>query len=76
MPLGDTRLNCKAGLVNLIESGKQYDLSDIVAVPSLHLHYYGKTNSKIGRKIGHITITHPEIEEVNAQIMNIKKIIN
>ena len=75
-PLGDTRLNCKAGLVNLIETGKQLDLSAIVSRPSMHLHYYGKTNSKIGRKIGHITITEENIDGVHAQIAAIKNILN
>lgn len=76
LPLGDTRLNCKAGLVNLIETGKQLDLSAIVSRPSMHLHYYGKTNSKIGRKIGHITITEENIDGVHAQIAAIKNILN
>jgi 5-(carboxyamino)imidazole ribonucleotide synthase len=76
LPLGDTRLNCKAGLVNLIETGRPLDLSEIVSRPGVHLHYYGKINNKIGRKIGHITITEPNIEEVTAQIAAIKKIIN
>ncbi len=76
MPLGDTRLNGKAGLVNLIETGKQYDLSGMISRPGVHVHYYGKTNSKIGRKIGHITITEPNIEGVIAQIAAIKNILN
>lgn len=75
IPLGDTRLNCKAGLVNLIETGRQYDLRDIVSRPARHLHYYGKANSKIGRKIGHITITEPNIEGVIAEIAAIKGIL-
>lgn len=75
-PLGDTRLNSKTGLVNLIETGKEYDLSGIISRPGIHLHYYGKTNSKIGRKIGHITITEPNIESVIAQIAAIKSILN
>ncbi len=75
-PLGDTQLNCKAGLVNLIETGRQHDLTTIVSKPAIHLHYYGKINSKIGRKIGHITITEPTTEGVIAQIAAIKNILN
>ena len=75
-PLGDTRLNCKAGLVNLIETGRQYDLSSMIRSPAIHLHYYGKTDSKIGRKIGHITITGSDTEGVIAQIAAIKNILN
>ena len=76
IPLGDTRLNCKAGLVNLIETGKQFDLKGIMNRPAIHLHYYGKQNSRPGRKIGHITITEPNIEGVIAQIAAIKNILN
>ena len=75
-PLGDTRLNGKAGLVNLIETGRQYDLNGILSRPGIHLHYYGKSKRKIGRKIGHITITAPNIEGVFAQIKAIKNTLN
>jgi 5-(carboxyamino)imidazole ribonucleotide synthase len=76
LPLGNTRLNCKAGLINLIETGKQIDLSKIVNRQATHLHYYGKSNSKTGRKIGHITITEQDIESVIAEIASIKNILN
>lgn len=75
LPLGNTRLICKAGLINLIETDKQLDLSKIVTRPSAHLHYYGKRNSKKGRKIGHITITENSIERVIAEITAIKNIL-
>ncbi len=76
LPLGKTSLICKAGLINLLETGKKQDLAKIANIPNAHLHYYGKSSSKIGRKIGHITITEPEIEDVIAQISTIKNILN
>lgn len=75
-PLGDTRLTCKAGLINILETGNRYDLSEIVRRPGVYLHHYGKTNSKPGRKIGHITITESTTEGVIAQIAALKNILN
>jgi 5-(carboxyamino)imidazole ribonucleotide synthase len=76
LPLGDTRLNCKAGLINIIETGNRHDLFKIVNIPNTHLHYYGKNNSRTGRKIGHITITEANAEDIVAKIAKIKSILN
>lgn len=49
----------------------------ILALPGAHLHLYGKTNAKKGRKMGHLTITGASIEAVKtttaqaAQILGI-----
>ncbi len=76
LPLGETSLNGNAGLINLIETGKPHPLSKIIEMPATHLHYYGKKNSKPGRKIGHITITAPDATSVIAKITAIKKTLN
>jgi 5-(carboxyamino)imidazole ribonucleotide synthase len=76
LPLGDTSLHCKAGLINVIETGRQLDFSKIVSIPNTHLHFYGKSNSRNGRKIGHITITEANADDVLAKIAKIKSILN
>jgi 5-(carboxyamino)imidazole ribonucleotide synthase len=62
MSLGNPALRCvRAFMVNLLgyeTSRSQYQnkrqkLSDI---PQAHLHWYGKTESRPGRKLGHITV--------------------
>jgi 5-(carboxyamino)imidazole ribonucleotide synthase len=60
LPLGDPSLREEAAvMVNLLGYGgempdmKQY--ADALAVPGVHLHNYGKDQSRHGRKMGHIT---------------------
>ncbi|MGH1394516.1 MAG: 5-(carboxyamino)imidazole ribonucleotide synthase [Trichormus sp.] len=62
MPLGNTTLQCPAAvMVNLL--GYETSVSDyqskrqkLAAIPQAHLHWYGKTESRPGRKLGHVTI--------------------
>jgi 5-(carboxyamino)imidazole ribonucleotide synthase len=76
-PPGDTRLRYKAaGMINIIESGKPSDFTKIWSRPNAHLHYYGKINSKPGRKIGHVTITGHNIESLIEDIATVKNILN
>jgi 5-(carboxyamino)imidazole ribonucleotide synthase len=51
----------------------------ILALPGAHLHLYGKTTAKKGRKMGHLTLTGATVEAVKAttaqaaQILGIAK---
>jgi 5-(carboxyamino)imidazole ribonucleotide synthase len=62
LPLGSTELTCgSAVMVNLlgyedIESDYLAQCQQIAAIPNTHIHWYGKTQSRIGRKLGHVTI--------------------
>jgi 5-(carboxyamino)imidazole ribonucleotide synthase len=38
--------------------------ADVLALPGAHLHLYGKTEPRRGRKMGHLTITGSSIETV------------
>ncbi len=38
----------------------------VLALPGAHLHLYGKADAKLGRKMGHLTITADSIEKVQA----------
>ena len=38
----------------------------VLALPGAHLHLYGKGRSAKGRKMGHLTLTGPTIEQVRA----------
>jgi 5-(carboxyamino)imidazole ribonucleotide synthase len=63
LPLGNTALLCGgAVMVNLLgyeESEDQYleQRARISAIPCAHLHWYRKTESRPGRKLGHVTVT-------------------
>jgi 5-(carboxyamino)imidazole ribonucleotide synthase len=63
LPLGSTALTCGgAVMVNLLgyeaaTSDYQWQREQIAAIPHATIHWYGKTASRIGRKLGHVTIT-------------------
>ncbi len=53
LPLGLTDSVGVAAMVNLI--GEMAPVAELLAIPGLHLHAYGKT-SRPGRKLGHATL--------------------
>ncbi|GAA4358890.1 5-(carboxyamino)imidazole ribonucleotide synthase [Variovorax defluvii] len=40
--------------------------ADVLALPGAHLHLYGKTEPRRGRKMGHLTITGKDIDTVRS----------
>jgi len=40
--------------------------ADVLALPGTHLHLYGKTEARRGRKMGHVTITAESIDAVRS----------
>lgn len=63
LPLGDTTLLAPVVMVNLLgEEGHTgpavlRGCHDALALPGVHLHFYGKTQTAPKRKMGHITVT-------------------
>jgi 5-(carboxyamino)imidazole ribonucleotide synthase len=62
LPLGSTQLIQPSAMVNLLgEPGHQgaaryQGFDDVVKVPGVHVHLYGKRYTKPFRKMGHVTI--------------------
>ncbi len=62
LPLGDTKLTCgSAVMINLLgyeDTANDYlaKRQQIATIPNTHVHWYGKIQSRIGRKLGHATI--------------------
>ncbi|MEH2382796.1 MAG: 5-(carboxyamino)imidazole ribonucleotide synthase [Nostoc sp.] len=62
LPLGNPALQCAgAVMVNLLgyensHSDYQSQRQKIAEIPQAHLHWYGKTESRPGRKLGHVTV--------------------
>jgi len=55
LPLGDTRTVApRVSMENLIGSAVER-APQILAEPGAHLHLYGKTEAREGRKMGHVT---------------------
>jgi len=42
------------------------DWAGVLALPGAHLHLYGKTDARPGRKMGHLTFTGADIDGVRA----------
>ncbi len=63
LPLGSTELTCGAAvMVNLLgyeDTHTDYTANrqQIAAIPNAHVYWYGKQEARIGRKLGHVTIT-------------------
>jgi 5-(carboxyamino)imidazole ribonucleotide synthase len=38
----------------------------LLALPGTHLHLYGKAQARVGRKMGHLTVTAASAEQARA----------
>ena len=67
LPLGGTRPLAPSAMVNLLgdvwRGGQEPDWTKVLADPSAKLHLYDKGKPAPGRKMGHITVTAPTVEE-------------
>ena len=68
MPMGDVGLRSPTVMVNLL--GDVWEATDgspdwgaVLGMPRTHLHLYGKSGYRVGRKMGHITVTGETVEE-------------
>jgi 5-(carboxyamino)imidazole ribonucleotide synthase len=65
-PLGSTAPRGPSAMVNCI--GEMPDRDAVLAVPGTHLHDYGKT-PRPGRKLGHVTVTASDDDELTARLV-------
>ncbi len=69
LPLGSTELLSPAVMVNLlVEDGFSgpyaiEGLEELLALPGVYFHLYGKSESRPNRKMGHATILAPDLDE-------------
>jgi 5-(carboxyamino)imidazole ribonucleotide synthase len=79
MPLGSTEMTCFGVMINLIGSegytGKAVykGMNDLVGQPGVHIHIYGKDQTKPNRKMGHVTIAASSMVKAKQIADNIKK---
>jgi len=73
LPLGDTAMRTnRAAMVNLV--GELPPLEDVLLVDGAHPHFYGKEN-RPNRKVGHITITSDDDEELANRVAQVQKLL-
>jgi len=58
LPLGSTEAFARAEMINLVGDDVN-DIPKYLSQDNAHLHLYGKTESRKGRKMGHVTIIEP-----------------
>ena len=81
LPLGSTESKVAGVMVNLVGAeGYAGDviyehIENVLSLQGVTPHIYGKRQTRPFRKMGHITITHPDIEEARSLAQTVKKTI-
>lgn len=73
LPLGSTEARGHSAMVNLI--GTVPDASAVLAIPSAHLHVYGKA-PRPGRKLGHVTLRSPDRETLHKRLSQMRTLVD
>ncbi len=80
-PLADTEHSGFSGMLNLVGeenySGtvKYEGLEEVLKLPKTYVHLYGKTETKPGRKMGHINVLADSREELMEKLVKIKEMV-
>ena len=81
LPLGNSESKVAGVMVNLVgEEGYAGDvlyenIEQVMALPGVTAHIYGKRQTRPFRKMGHITVVNPHIEEARAIAQKVKETI-
>ncbi len=79
LPLGSTSLRCgAAAMANLLgdlwdRSGGVPAWEDVLGESGISLHLYGKGAAKPGRKMGHLTVTGKDTEQVRRRVVEARR---
>ncbi len=68
MPMGDVSLRSPTVMVNLLgdvweATDGSPDWASVLRMSGVHLHLYGKSGYRVGRKMGHITVCGDSVED-------------
>lgn len=80
-PLGNTQLLSPAVMINLLGEGdagaaKITGLEDILAIPGVTVHIYGKKTSSPGRKMGHVVILDSSLDKALEKADKVKQLLS
>ena len=81
LPLGETKNKVSGVMVNLVgaegfQGGVVYkNIEKILKLNGVTPHIYGKKETRPFRKMGHVTIVHPEINKARAIAQEVKETI-
>lgn len=78
LPLGTTEHGKGVAMVNLLgdlwQDGEP-DWASVLALPDVHLHLYGKTEARKGRKMGHLTACAQSADEAVSRVTGARDLI-
>jgi len=80
MPFGPTKMKVPAAVMMNILGGRDgkaepQGIEDAEKVPGVTVHIYGKLQTKVDRKMGHITVVGETVEECLAKAKKARKLI-
>ena len=84
LPLGEPRAHSAAVMVNLLgdlwylkdpHHRHEPDWGNLLAVPNLKLHLYGKHHARPGRKMGHFTVVGSDAQKVQESALAARRLI-
>ena len=84
LPLVQPRQHSPAIMLNLLgdlwmdahgHHTRTPDWAAVLALPGTHLHLYGKLSARPGRKMGHLNITGPSIQTVQATALQAAQVL-
>lgn len=80
LPLGDTRLTAPAAvMVNILGEHNRptilNGLDSALSIPEVSVHVYGKSPTKIDRKMGHINATGKTVKQARARANKARKVL-
>jgi 5-(carboxyamino)imidazole ribonucleotide synthase len=81
LPFGDTSLvdTCSVMINTLGKNpgeGKIMNYHEVLTEPDVHLHFYGKSESRKGRKMGHLTMNGKNVNQVISTLEKLEKTLN
>ncbi len=78
LPLGDTGLIMPGAMLNVLgspghEGPAVYEgLEDVLSLPGVYVHLYGKSTTKPFRKMGHVTVLGIDLQEIKVKVEIVK----
>ena len=78
LSLGDTAQIKPAAMVNLLGDlwvDGEPDWAAALAMPDVKLHLYGKSEARVGRKMGHITVLADTVDEAAANALAARDVL-
>lgn len=80
-PLGNPDPILPSAIVNILGAdgytgeAKYEGLQEVLAMDNVFVHLYGKTHTKPGRKMGHVTIIHKDYQDLTYKANKIKHLL-